>query len=220
MDRFWLPFSAEFRDTITDYLEEGNRSLKPQNSYSADLGANFQKGNFIVSGYAFVSKIDDYIFWSNVDTTLYYGHFEPINSPAKIWGANLDLSNRFLNYVTSYVSYTYKHGENSERKTRLPYSPDHNIFGYIQFENEYLKKEIGIKLRIETNVISQRFMDEYEKDKEPGVAILNGKVTIRFLDFHFYYIVRNVTDQNYRLSGDYHMPKRTFWWGFYWEFFD
>ncbi|MFH1335805.1 MAG: hypothetical protein ABII96_04755, partial [Candidatus Zixiibacteriota bacterium] len=139
---------------------------------------------------------------------------------AKIWGANLDLSSKFLNYVTSYISYTFKHGENSERKTRLPYSPDHNFFGYIQFENEYLKKEIGIKLRIETSVISERFMDEYEKDKEPGVAIMNGKVTIRFLDFHFYYIVRNVTNQNYRLSTDYHMPKRTFWWGFYWEFFD
>jgi hypothetical protein len=63
-------------------------------------------------------------------------------------------------------------------------------------------------------------MDEYEKDKEPAAAILNGKVTIRFLDFHFYYIVRNITNQNYRLSGDYNMPKRTFWWGFYWEFLD
>ncbi|MFH1335689.1 MAG: TonB-dependent receptor, partial [Candidatus Zixiibacteriota bacterium] len=77
MDRFWLPFSAEFRDTIADYLEEGNTSLKPQNSYSADLGAGIQKGNYKISGYAFVSQIDDYIFWSNIDTTLYYGHFKP-----------------------------------------------------------------------------------------------------------------------------------------------
>jgi outer membrane cobalamin receptor len=220
MDRFWLPFSAEFHDTITDYLEEGNTSLKQQSSYSADLGASIHKGNYRISGYAFVSKIDDYIFWSNVDTTLYYGHFKPINSQAKIWGANLYLSGKFLNYFTSYFSYTFKHGENSESKTRLPYSPDHNVFGYIQFENEYLKREISIKLRLEANAFSERFMDEYEKDKEPRVAILNGKVTIRFLDFHFYYIVRNITNQNYRLSGDYHMPKRTFWWGFYWEFFD
>jgi outer membrane cobalamin receptor len=220
MDRFWLPFSAEFHDTITDYLEEGNTSLKQQSSYSADLGASIHKGNYRISGYAFVSKIDDYIFWSNVDTTLYYGHFKPINSQAKIWGANLYLSGKFLNYFTSYFSYTFKHGENSESKTRLPYSPDHNVFGYIQFENEYLKREISIKLRLEANAFSERFMDEYEKDKEPRVAILNGKVTIRFLDFHFYYIVRNITNQNYRLSGDYHMPKRTFCWGFYWEFFD
>jgi len=220
MDRFWLPFSVGFRDTMIDYTEEGTRSLRPQKSYSADLGGSIQKGNYGMSAYAFVSKIDDYLIWSNIDTNLYYGHFKPINSQAKIWGANLDLSGKFLNYFTSYFSYTFKHGENSERKTRLHYSPDHNLFGYIQFENEYLKKEIGIKLRIETNVISDRFMDEYEKDKESAVTILNGKVTIRFLDFHFYYIVRNVTNQNYRLSGDYSMPKRTFWWGFYWEFFD
>jgi hypothetical protein len=132
----------------------------------------------------------------------------------------LDLSGKFLVYFTSYFSYTFKHGENSERKTRLPYSPDHDFFGYIQFNHEYLKREIGIILRLEANAFSERFMDEYEKDKEPAVAILNGKVTIRFLDFHFYYIVRNVTNQNYRLSGAYSMPERTFWWGFYWEFLD
>jgi outer membrane cobalamin receptor len=220
MDLFWLPFSAEFKDTIMDYLEEGNANLKQQKSYSADLGLGIQKGDYKVNAYAFVSKIDDYIFWSNVDTLLYYGHFKPINSQAKIWGADLDLSGKFLDYFTSYFSYTFKHGENSERKTRLPYSPDHNFFGYIQFNHEYLKREIGIILRLEANAFSERFMDEYEKDKEPAAAILNGKVTIRFLDFHFYYIVRNVTNQNYRLSGAYSMPERTFWWGFYWEFFD
>ena len=220
MDRFWLPFSAEFHDTIMDYLEEGNASLKPQSSFSADLGVDIERDNYKINGYAFVSKIDDYIFWSNVDTTWYYGHYKPINSQAKIWGANLDLSDKFLNYFTSYLSYTFKHGENSERKTRLPYCSDHNFFGYLQFENEYLKREIGIKLRLEANAFSERFMDEYEKVEEPPVAVMNGKVTIRFLDFYFYYIVRNITNQNYRLSGDYDMPKRTFWWGFYWEFFD
>ena len=220
VDRFWLPFSASFKDTTTDYMEQGVKSLKSQESYCMDLGTRIEKNNYQINAYLFGSRIYDYIFWSNVDTTILYGHYEPMNSEAKIWGANLDLSAKFFKYVSSYLSYSFKRGENSKRNTRLPYSPDHNLFGFVQFENEYLKKEIGLKLRLETNVISERFLDEYEKDKEPNVAILNGKVTIRFLDFHFYYTVRNITNQVYRLLGDFDMPKRTFWWGFYWEFFD
>ena len=114
----------------------------------------------------------------------------------------------------------HKRGKDSNRKTRLPFSPDHSLFAYLQFEDEFLKKEIGVKVRLETNLLPERFMDEYGQDREPGVAVLNGKIAFRFLDFHFQYMVRNITDKVYRSMGDYDMPGRTFWWGIYWEFFD
>ncbi|MCK4403654.1 MAG: hypothetical protein KAW02_01065 [candidate division Zixibacteria bacterium] len=220
MDRYWLPFSVSFKDTMADYMEEGSGSLRLQKYFTVDLGANVQKKNYKISGYVFNCDIDDFIFWSNVDTSIYYGHFEPVNTEAKIWGANINLGFEFFDHIRSHISYSFKQGKDSNRDTRLPYSPDHSLFGYIQFEDEFLKREIGLKLRLETNILSDRFMDEYEQDKEPGVAILNGKITIRFLDFHFYYMVRNITGQVYRLISDYHMPERSFWWGFYWEFFD
>jgi len=220
MDRFWLPISLSFKDTITDYMEEGNVSIRPQKSFVADFGANIRKKNHKIGVYISNSRIDDFIFWSNVDTTIYYGHFKPVNTEAKIWGANVNLGFEFFDHLSSYISYSFKRGKDSNRETRLPYSPEHSLFGYLQFEDEFLKREIGLKLRLETNILSERFMDEYEQDEESGVAVLNGKITIRFLDFHFYYMVRNMTDQVYRLTGDYYMPERSFWWGFYWEFFD
>ncbi len=220
MDRFWLPFSVAFKDTIPDYREEGNESLRSQKSFTADFGATMRKENYKIDTYVFNSRIDDLIFWSNVDTTIHYGHFKPVNTQAKIWGANINLGFEFSDHIRSYISYSFKQGRDSNRDTRLLYSPDHSLFGYIQFEDEFLKREIGLKLRLETNILSERFMDEYEQDKESSVSILNGKITIRFLDFHFYYMVRNITDQVYRLTGDYSMPERSFWWGFYWEFFD
>lgn len=220
MDRLWLPFSVNLRDAGTDYIEEGNNNLKAQKSLLVDFGASIQKRSYDLGAYIFYSKINDFIFWSNVDTSVYFGHFKPVNTKAKMGGVNLSGNLRFLNYVRTYVSYCFKKGEDLNRKTKLPYLPEHSLFGYIEFENEYLKREIGLKLRLETNVLSERFMDEYENDKEPGVATLNGKITVRFLDFHFYYMVRNITDQLYRLSTDYFMPERAFWWGFYWEFFD
>ncbi len=220
MDRHWPAFSVAFRDTVADYMEQGSSELKAQECLTVDLGASVQKGNCQMSAYLFGSRINDFIFWSNVDTSVYFGHFQPVNSEAEIWGANVDLRLEFFNHVSSYVSYSLKRGKDSDRKVRLPFSPDHSLFAYLQFEDEFLKKEIGVKLRLETNVLSEQFMEEYEQGREPGVAILNGKISIRFLDFHFYYGVRNITDEVYRSMGDYPMPGRSFWWGFYWEFFD
>lgn len=220
MDRFWSPFSAGFKDTVADYTEEGNPSVRPQKSLIADIGADIQRNHYRMGAYFFVSTIDDFIFWSNVDTTMYYGHYKPVNSKARIWGANINAEFDPLDHLSSYVSYSLKQGTDSDKKTQLPHSPKHSFFGYIQFENEFLGREIGFKLRLEANILSERFMDEYERDKEPGVAVLDGKITVRFLDFYFHYAVRNITDQAYRLTGDYSVPQRSFWWGFYWEFFD
>ena len=220
MDRFWFPFCVSFKDTTADYMEEGNKSLISQKSFVTDFGASIGKNNYKMTAYVFNSRIDDFIFWSNVDTNIYYGHHKPVNTEAKIWGANVNLGFEFFDHLSSYVSYSFKQSKNSDKKMRLPHSPEHSLFSYIQFEDEFLKREVGLKLRLETNILSERFMDGCERDKEPSVAIVNGKITIRFLDFHFYYIVRNITDQDYRMTGDYSMLERSLWWGFYWEFFD
>jgi hypothetical protein len=220
MDRYWPLSRFAFRDTSTDYLEEGNRSIKPQRSLTADLGMKLAKGNAQISAYAFGSKIHDVIFWSNADTTLYYGYFKPINAGAKIWGANVDFKVKLWNHLSSYLSYSYKRGEDSSRSLRLPRSPEHSLFSYVQFETEFLQREMGLKLRLEGKALSGRFMDEYEQDPESPVGILNAKIIIRFLDFHFHYTIRNITSRKYRLIDSSYMPERTYWWGFYWEFYD
>lgn len=220
MDRFWPPFSVGLKDTIPDYREEGRVNIKPQKSWVIDFGANIQEKHYRIGAYLFGSVLDDFIFWSNVDTSVYYGHYRPANSEAKIWGANINAEFDPLDHLSSYVSYSFKQGRDSHRKKQLAHSPEHSLFGYIQLEDEFLRREIGLKLRLETNLLSARFTDEYEQQREPAVAVVNAKITIRFLDFHFHYIVRNITDQIYRLTGPYTMPERSFWWGFYWEFFD
>jgi outer membrane cobalamin receptor len=220
IERFWPSFSVAFKDTAADYVEQGNDKLQAQECLTLDVGASLQRGNHQMSAYLFGTRVNDFIFWSNIDTSVHFGHFQPVNSEAEIWGANVDLRLEFFDHVSSYVSYSHKRGKDSKRRTQLPFSPEHSFFAYLQLEDEFLKKEIGVRLRLETNLFSERFMDEFEQDREPGVAILNGKMTIRFLDLHFYCMVRNITDQVYRLMSDYQMPGRTFWWGFYWEFFD
>ena len=220
MDLYWEPISLNLNDTIINYMEEGNSDLKSQKSTIFDLGAGLKKENYKVSCLLFKNKINHFFYWTNVNTSIAYGHWKPMNAKADIWGMNLNSSLHFFKHFKSSISYCFKESKNKERKISLAYSPQHSLFGYLQYENEFLKREIGLKLRLETNILSERFLDEYEKDKEGEVAIFNGKITIRFLDFHFYYVVENLTDRVYRLTRDYPMPERSRWWGFYWEFFD
>ncbi len=220
MDLYWKPLSSNLNDTIVNYKEEGNPDLKSQKSTIFDLGVSLTKENYKLSCSLFKNRIDDFFYWTDVDTTIAYGYWKPTNTKADVWGMSLNSNLHFLKHFRSSISYCFKENKDSNKKLFFPCSPQHSLFGYLQYENEFLKREIGLKLRLETNILSQRFLDEYEKDKEPEVAIFNGKITIRFLDFHFYYVVENITDRVYRLMQDYPMPQRSFWWGFYWEFFD
>lgn len=220
MDLYWKLFSLNLNDTVVNYMEEGNADLKSQKLTIFDFGAGLKKENYKVSCLLFKNKKDDFFYWSNFDTTVAYGYWKPINTKADIWGMNLNSSLHFFKYFKTSISYCFKESKKEAKKISLAYCPKHSLFGYLQYENEFLKREIGLKLRVETNILSERFLDEYEKDKEGGVAIFNGKITIRFLDFHFYYVVENITDRLYRLTQDYPMPERSRWWGFYWEFFD
>ncbi len=220
MDLHWTPLSLTLGDTVANYMEEGNCCLKSQKSTILDFGADLRKENCKISCFVFRSRIDDFFYWSNVDTSVVYGYWKPINTEADIWGVNLNSVLHFLNHFRSSISYCFKESRDVSKELYLPYSPKHSFFAYFQYENEFLKREIGLKLRLETNILSERFLDEYEEDKEPGVAVINGKLTIRLLDFHFYYVAENITDRVYRLTQHFSMPQRSWWWGFYWEFFD
>jgi outer membrane cobalamin receptor len=220
MELHWETFSLNLSDTIADYREEGNPGLKSQKSTILDFGADLKKDNYKMSCLVFKNRIDDLFYWSNIDTSIVYGHWKPINTRADIWGVSLNSVFYFLNHFSSSVSYCFKESKDMDKRLYLPYSPKHSLFAYLQYENEFLKREIGLKLRLETNALSDRFLDEYEKDKESAVAVLNAKVTIRFLDLHLYYVAENITDRVYRLTGCHPMPERSWWWGFYWEFFD
>jgi len=220
MDLYWKPLSLNLNDTIGNYMEDGNLDLKKAKSTLFDFGANWKKENLRISFSLFKSRIDDFVYWTNIDTSFVYGHWKPVNTKADIQGVNVNSFLSWLNHFKSSISYCFKESKYSNKRLFFPYSPKHSLFGYLQYENEFLKKEIGLKLRLETNILSERFLDEYEKDKEPSVVILNGKITLRFLDFHFYYVVENITDRVYRLAEGYPMPERSLFWGFYWEFFD
>ena len=122
----------------------------------------------------------------------------------------------------AYLSYAYKRSryEESYGKFALPFVPGHSLFCFTQYKNEELKRGLGATVRLEGEFLSFRYLEYREENKAPQVFLLNTKFDLRFLDFHFYYVIENITDREYRTRKEFEMGRRTHWWGFYWEFFD
>jgi outer membrane receptor protein involved in Fe transport len=98
--------------------------------------------------------------------------------------------------------------------------PEHSFFSYFQYSYESTKKEYGLKVRLEQEYISKRYLADYNQDQVPFVLLFNSKITLRLLDLRFYYVIENITDEVYRTRGDFNMPGRTFWFGLSWDFYD
>jgi hypothetical protein len=125
-------------------------------------------------------------------------------------------------HFEAYLSYAYKKSQYHEsgNELRFPFVPEQSMFSFIQYRNERLKGGLGASIRLESEFLSSRYLEYGEGQKVSDVFLLNAKIDLRFLDFHFYYIIENITDQKYRTREEFEMNGRTQWWGFYWEFFD
>jgi outer membrane receptor protein involved in Fe transport len=119
----------------------------------------------------------------------------------------------------SGFSYAYK-WTRTEDDYKIPCVPAHSFFSYFQFSKEYIKKRYEIKLRLEQEYLSRRYLADYNQDEVPFVLLFNSRITLRFIDFRFYYVIENITNEAYRTRGDYDMPGRTLWFGFSWNFYD
>jgi len=187
--------------------------LKDTEMLALNGGARLVKTRFRASLTAMYSKIKGNILWiedrpEKRDTDVFGIHHSFKVIPQK-------------NFET-YLSYAYKKSryQESNNKFLLPFVPTHGLFCYTQYKNEKLKTGLGGTIRLEAEFLSSRYMEYKEENQEPEVLLLNAKFDLRFLDFHFYYVIENITDQEYRTRKEFEMDGRTQWWGFYWEFFD
>lgn len=189
------------------------RNLKEQGFLEFNLGCKWVKDIYKIKLGLVRTEIEDDILW--IDQS-------PENLDEKISGYYLSLS--FIPHpdFSAFASYSYKDVKykESEEEYLSPFIPTNSAFYFIQYKKYFLKKEIEIKLRLEGEYLSERYLGYQEKDRVSDVFIINSKITVRFLDLHLYSIINNITDQEYKLRGEYFMPEREVLLGFFWEFWD
>jgi hypothetical protein len=188
--------------------------LKDENVLEANCGIKLTKKKYQLKGSLVGIKIKNDIVW---EPDRY-----PVNRDRDVFGGYLSFNLTPHPNFEAYLSYAYKNSQYKigDSKYFVPFMPRHSAYSYLQYKKEFLKKEMEGKIRLEGEYLSERYLQYGEKDSVPSVFILNSKISLRFLDFHFYYVVENITDQKYRTRGEFFMPERTFWWGFYWNFWD
>lgn len=189
------------------------KNLKEQSSSEFNFGAKWVKDNYKVKLGFVQTEIEDDILWIGQS---------PENFDREISG--FYLSSSFIPHpdFSFFASYSYKDVKYKEngKEYFFPSIPISSAFSFIQYKKEFLKKEIELKLRVEGEYLSERYLDYQELDKVSDVFIVNSKITVTLLDLHLYGVVNNITDQEYKLKGEYFMPQREILLGFFWEFWD
>lgn len=189
------------------------RNLREQSFLEFNFGAKWIKNDYKVKLGFVQTEIKDDILWIGQS---------PENFDREISGCYLSLS--FIPHpdFSFFASYSYKDVKYKEngKEYFFPSVPISSAFSFIQYKKEFLKKEIEIKLRLEGEYLSERYLDYQELDEVSDVFIVNSKITVTLLDLHLYGVVNNITDQEYKLKGEYFMPQREILLGFFWEFWD
>jgi outer membrane cobalamin receptor len=193
---------------------EGKTQLKEERTVEINSGAKLDKEKYKIKIGLTYSKIKNSMIW--MEDAI------PRNEDKDLLGSYAGFLLTLHPDFEAYLSYAYKNSQYKigDSKYFVPFMPRHSAYSYLQYKKEFLKKEMEGKIRLEGEYLSERYLQYGEKDSVPSVFILNSKISLRFLDFHFYYVVENITDQKYRTKGEFFMPERTFWWGFCWNFWD
>lgn len=194
-------------------LSERISYLKDKEIFSVNWGAKLRRKKFKLTFSTIYSRIKGDILWMED---------QPEKRDTDIFGFHQSFKLTPHPNFEAYLSYAHKRSryQGSDDKFNFPFVPRHSLFWFTQYKNERFKRGLGVTIRLEGEFLSFRYLDYWEKNEVSEVFVLNTKFDLRFLDFHFYYVVENITDQEYRTRKDFEMAGRTHWWGFYWEFFD
>jgi outer membrane cobalamin receptor len=211
--------------TYFSYQESYNQYLTYENDFTVNAGFSWLKKDLRLRSSIFYSYNLDNIEWTFskiVDrlpayTSIRYQLY-PSNQTRNLFGFGLNLDYTFSPNFETGFSYVYKRARAGDFS--IPYVPEHSFFSYFQFSKESSKKEYGLKVRLEQEFISKRYLADYNQDQVPFVLLFNSKITLRILDLRFYYVIENITDEVYRTRGEFNMPGRTFWFGLSWDFYD
>ena len=213
------------------YRTRGNPNLEKGTSIILSLGGNSKFSDFIAGWIFTFQKRDNEIFWLQNGIGKAEGDFFPVNRDLRFYGANFFLKYKKNRFVESDLSYSYKNEseklypflDSSRTSNRqVAFLPFHTLTGYLQVGDEFLKNEMGATLRVEGKLNSKKYLNDYFYDKRTTaeVGILSAKATLRFLDFHIYYVVDNIFNKRVVIDDNYYLAGRNMWLGFYWEFFD
>jgi outer membrane cobalamin receptor len=142
-------------------------------------------------------------------------------SKATIMGLESKITARIKSHLKASLVYMFLDAKDELLDKRLPYRPRHQLFGYLQHEVDLLAEQLKLVSRLEIEHLGRCYANAMESEEVPSNTFINAKVTVHALNhFQVYLVAKNLGDKKYSLRSGYPLPRRTFFWGLSWEFWD
>jgi vitamin B12 transporter len=191
----------------------GNRELRPEHVLSYSGGVRYETGRLSLELDAFGLKTSDIIEpESDSSETL-------VNSDSKmdINGVNCRMTAELARIVGG-LNLSLATSEHSGRNEDVPYTPEVSGGGYLGLRGVFRNGDLGLSLVLDGEYVGKRLSDR-------GVplaahTVLGGCAEVRIIDARLYGRAENLLDREYESTPGYPAPRRTFIYGFEWDFWN
>jgi outer membrane receptor protein involved in Fe transport len=184
----------------------GNPDLKPEHSWSTELGGDYQIQYLNISTSVFYSRTRDLISnWPpvNIDKVTSFG--------GELNGKGVIIEKLWLDGYGAYLS-----AQDEELKQQIDYKPKLSGGGGISWINRYFGM-MDLKARVGYDWVGERWFHRYDpvtfeqiRDSLPAYALVSGRLELSAWKASVWLRGDNLTGEVYQERYDYPMPGRTF----------
>jgi vitamin B12 transporter len=184
----------------------GNPNLKPEHSWSTELGGDYQIQYLNISTSVFYSRTSDLISgWPpvNIDKVTSYG--------GELSGKGVIIEKLWLDGYGAFLS-----AQDEELKQQIDYKPNLSGGGGIAWISRYFGM-MDLKARVGYDCVSERWYHRYDpvtfeqvRDSLPAYALVSGQLELSAWKASIWLRGDNLTGEVYQERYDYPMPGRTF----------
>ncbi|MCH7760815.1 TonB-dependent receptor [candidate division TA06 bacterium] len=182
----------------------GDSTLNPEKTFSSNLGAQYR-----------------YEGW-NFGFSLFRNETkEGMGSNPKVLvrGLEGEIETGILKPFNLIGYGTFLHTEEQESKAELPYRPQLQGGGSVQYRDDFFRGKLEIRLLLDGEYVGERVSEPPVETLE-AYHLLHTRGEIRITDFQIYARVSNILDVNYLSRGKLPLPGRTLHLGLSWAFWE
>jgi outer membrane receptor protein involved in Fe transport len=198
------------------WIPGGNRNLKPEESYTADLAVDvqLQNGLFLVNSSitGYLSRINDWIIWKPTQ----YQYWAPENV-ALVFSRGIEFSLKTITDISS-VKIIAQGNYNLCRTTepdgkQLIYIPVHSLNGYMGILFD------GYQLNYNMGYTGKRFTQTDNEQENPGTILkpyllndisVSKELILKKIEMNFNFSIRNLFNKEYQVVLARPMPGRNY----------
>src|SRR5690606_21672385 len=171
--------------------EIGNTELKPEKSYYADAGLEYDTDKLHAAVSIFNNYITDYIYYRQLNNETIavdgrdYPVFRYVQDNANLYGAEASLTFHPSSLIHFDNSFAYTKGENRKTDTPLPFIPAVRLRNELRLEPDFSwekLKEPYFSIELD-NVFKQNRIDVFETET-PAYSLVNLAAGTTFLLQH------------------------------------